>query len=928
MRVSVVIPVYDNINRVRELILSLKANSDFSRIDRILVSDDVSAPDVAKNLLAIVEAAGAPFSFRQNEQNLGFGGNCNAAFAELSSDIVVIVNSDVVVAPKWVSRMVAAFHDENVALASPLSNRADAQSIHYGLGSDWLEIDNIVSRRKPTFPDSAKLSGFMIAVHKKRVPLIDGMLFDVETYGKGYWEDTDLHFRTKAKGLRSVLVDNLYVKHLGFQSFALDHAKSIALSQINERKFLSRWKVDKAELSPRRVIGAFDMLRRRSDRRILWRKKKALDILFVLPLSKNSYTSGGGNAVFDIVDGLIDAGIKAAILALGEVDASFFYSRGFMPFTDASDLFRCVTNIGQVYATSGPSIGTARTVANRYRKPLYLFAQGPESLFGDGENSANILRDLKLVDGVVAVSSYMRDYYAGLGIRTISTVKFGPSRYKFFELAGHRQRNLIAIHVSTHLNKGPSLAVTFGVMAMRQGFDVVYFGAGAVGELPSRAIGAVPWTGLRQLFSEAEFMVDFSIFEGLGLLSLEAAFCGCIPVFTNKGGIDNLFRDGSNAIVLPDHTLMQSTVERLKSLGEVDRFRMATEAKKLADVVGFEIALAEFEKIAARSSAGEQPAETIVFNRQPLEQAEISDSRWLPLVHLSDADIPPLGRVPLTDPFFLALDSYFGFIENASANLEEVRFEGWMLSGENVAPSMVALSIDGMAVAAAPVDIVRHDVWASREIESEEPCAFSLVVELRNVVEWLCQDKGFSKALDWSWEGVRLTVAARFGNEWLQVAELPLELTDAVVATTRQSYAVEFSRPVVPRGGEEVREFDRVRCLGFVEEYVIDDEVISATGWLLADGGVPPRVVALLVNGIIVAAVQVDIERPDVWDHLCIQSNAKCGFSLKAVKSELDPAVIQVVASDWSADTNEIVLVGLFNGKWTVAETLSPQPLR
>lgn len=924
--VSIVIPVYDNIHRVRELILSIIENTDLKDVDRILVSDDVSGHDISARLKEIVREAGEPFFFRENKHNLGFGGNCNAAFDELFSEIVVIINSDVVVPPNWLPRILAAFSNDQVVLASPLSNRADAQSINYAPGTNWREVDDLLAQRRPYYPEAPKLSGFMLAIRKSRVPLEDGVLFDVSTYGKGYWEDTDLHYRVKSAGFRSIIVDNLYIKHLGFQSFALDHHRSIALSQINEKKFLDRWKVDKNTLAPQRVIGAFDMLRRRSNRQIMWRQKKALDVLFVLPLSKNSYSSGGGNAVFDIVDSLIDAGLNAAILVPNEVDTGFFYGRGFMPFTEVSDLYRLVKSIKQVYATSGPSLSLAKAVANRYGRPLYLFAQGPESFFGDGENASNILRSLEMVDGAVTVSSYMSDYCAGLGVPVVAQIEFGPSRYKFFELTSSRRPNLIAIHVSSHLNKGLSFAVTFGAMAQRLGFEVVYFGVGAKENLPSSSLGALPWTGLRQLFSEAEFVADFSIFEGLGLLSLEAAFCGCIPIFTRKGGIDSLFIDGDNAIILPDHTEMQSSLERIRSLTRSRLEEMAWNAKKLVDAACYEKAVDAFIKIvlATEMVAAEREMNGVVtFHRQLPPNGGVSTGWWRHLAHFDELRIAPFSILQHAS---MPAPGYFGYVDNASANLETICFEGWLLSRYNVPPSAILLSINNIAVASTPVDVIRSDVWEYIGISSKEACGFSLVVNVGHIIELIAEHWGFERAVNWSWDQANVVISALFGSKWVEVGSLPIMISDLMEVQDNRSFTLNRDELDLPTVGSKVEFSDILITRKYLEHFSVTFNEISAAGWLVSEEGRAPDAVAILVNKRIVGVTKPDQDRPDVWDYLGLTPSGRCGYHLAVDRETLNEDLIMQlelgVSKDWTEESSSIVLAGFFSGQWVIVDIL------
>ncbi|HTM81131.1 glycosyltransferase [Asticcacaulis sp.] len=788
---SIIIPVYDNIHQVCALIDSIKRNGELDKLAMVVVSDDCSPTNVSKRLEKIIVAVGAPFVYRRNEKNLGFGGNCNEAFNFVSTDLVVILNSDVTLPPDWQRRVLAPFSDPAVALASPLSNRADAQSIFYPSGSDWMEIDGLLLKRRPLFPDAVKSSGFMFVIHKRRVPLVNGQLFDTETYGKGYWEDTDLHYRVKSHNFRSVLIDNLYVKHLGFQSYGLDRENSIALSQINQKKFFERWKVDESDLVPTRVIPALDMLRSRKNRKFLWRRVRRLDVLFVLPLSKGSYHSGGANVIFDLVDGLIDIGISAGILASGEVDEKFFFGRGFMPFVETADLFRMVNDVGFVFATSGHSIAHAKGVAHRFAKPLHFFAQGPESFFGDAPNSAQILRLFSLVDGSVTVSSYMSNYCKALGITSVLQLPLGPSQQKFFEVTGDRKKELIAIHVSSQLNKGPALAVTLGAILEKQGFDVVYFGSDANIKLPGRSLGPLSWSELRQLFSEATYMADLSIFEGLGFLPLEAAFCGCIPIFTKKGGVDTIFEDKKNAFILTDHTAITTIAGILLNLSDTERAGMAIAVKEIKERVSFEAAFKHFTNFVKDTAILETTRQQVYYDRPQPEMRAHTPSYLTHLTELSDLNLQPLSEVVYSKKSLDCKTLLRGHIDGISVDIESIHAHGWVVFGDAETPSSIGVLMDGKLVAVAPFNVMRSDVWEHLNIIASEKCGFDIILPMEEAIYRLLSGLNFEDVVNWSWNSVKIEFAVLVHSEWFLLHEVSLNDKFFNEAGTLKSYSIQ-----------------------------------------------------------------------------------------------------------------------------------------
>ncbi len=658
---------------------------------------------------------------------MGFGANCNLAFSNATGEIVVFVNSDAVVPPRWLERLLTPFDSTDVAVASPLSNRADSQSIFYGEGTDWRMIDRILEQREPTYPIPPKLSGFVIAVRKSIVPLEEGQLFDAQTFGRGYWEDTDLHYRTMAAGFRSVVVDNLFIKHISFESFAVDAETAHQLSSSNRKKFLSRWAAPSSALEPTAHISALADVRS-SSRTFLWTNRRALDLLIILPLSAGSYTSGGCNVIFDIVDHLIDQGFQIAVLApQREISQRYFLNRGFSPFTRIVDVYRNITSVRHVWATSGVSIDIASTLAEKFNSELTLFAQGPESYFGTAEHAARVLKAIQAVNGAITVSPFMSRYCEHHGLPVFAELPLGPDELKYYFTDSIRNNRQIAIHVSTHQNKAPSIAVSFAVAASRLGYEVVVFGNDTDSlNVSVTKVGQLTPTKLRELYSASRFVADFSYFEGLGLISLEAAKCGAIPIFTRKGGIDGIFTNQVDSFILDSHPGIFDLFDQISSLDRRSLDSMSVAARHTVSKLGMRGALDVLKK----------------YLGEPSDQT--------PLINVPTM-ISPILDVTETQPSDIATRSFP--IPKPKTVLEEVPeaglrwhidslrnddgvfcVTGWCILAGGRAPSLAGVLVNDTIMMAAAVDLVRQDVWASLGVQSEVACGFQVHVSVADLL--------------------------------------------------------------------------------------------------------------------------------------------------------------------------------------------------
>ena len=174
--------------------------------------------------------------------NLGFPGNCNAAFAETGDADVVLLNADTEPAGEWLERLAAcAASDARIATATPWSNNGEIVSYPLFVSPNPLPDDPgtlalAATRRPPAYPELPTAVGFCMYLRRAALRAIGG--FDAETFGKGYGEENDWCLRAEAHGWRHVLCDDAYVAHRGHASFApTGHAPG----GENLRRLNARW---------------------------------------------------------------------------------------------------------------------------------------------------------------------------------------------------------------------------------------------------------------------------------------------------------------------------------------------------------------------------------------------------------------------------------------------------------------------------------------------------------------------------------------------------------------------------------------------------------------------------------------------------------------------------------------------------------------
>jgi GT2 family glycosyltransferase len=244
-QVSVVILAWRQTDRLLDCLAALAESEGAPAFETVIVLNG-AAPEVRE--LVAHGVAGARIV--DVEANVGFGGGCNRGVAAAHGSLVLFLNDDAVVEPTMLAALCArVLGDETVAAAAAVllnpdgslqeaGSRvlADAGTVQLGAGLDPESPEAVALL---TVRDIDYGSGAALLVRKSAFDEVGG--FD-PVYEPAYFEDVDLAFRFKARGLRVVLEPAARATHATgsststdtrFRSYASDHAGTV---------FLDRWR--------------------------------------------------------------------------------------------------------------------------------------------------------------------------------------------------------------------------------------------------------------------------------------------------------------------------------------------------------------------------------------------------------------------------------------------------------------------------------------------------------------------------------------------------------------------------------------------------------------------------------------------------------------------------------------------------------------
>lgn len=239
--VSIIIPTFGKADYTLRCLASIAAHAPGAPIEVVVVDDASPDPDVVR----LESVAGV--RLLRNLNNQGFVRACNAAARVARGEYLLFLNNDTQVLPDWLDSMLALFrtHRDVGAVGSrllyPDGRLQEAGGIIWADGSGW----NFGRHEDPDRPaynyvrEVDYCSGASLMVPSALFARIGG--FD-ERYVPAYFEDTDLCFRLRTLGLKTLYQPRSRVVHYEGISHGRDVAVGIKSFQVsNRRTFVRSW---------------------------------------------------------------------------------------------------------------------------------------------------------------------------------------------------------------------------------------------------------------------------------------------------------------------------------------------------------------------------------------------------------------------------------------------------------------------------------------------------------------------------------------------------------------------------------------------------------------------------------------------------------------------------------------------------------------
>lgn len=242
--VSIIIPVYNQVNYTYACIRSIIEHTDFEKTPyEIILADDVST-DATGSIGRYIEN----LVISRNSENQGFLKNCNQAAKLAAGKYIFFLNNDTKVTDGWLSSLVELISsDESIGMVGsklvyPDGRLQEAGGIIWSDASGW-NYGRLDDPSKPQYnyvKDVDYISGAAIMLSRELWKEIGG--FD-ERFAPAYCEDSDLAFEVRKRGKRVVLQPKSVVVHFEGISNGTDvEGSGLKRYQlVNQTKFKEKW---------------------------------------------------------------------------------------------------------------------------------------------------------------------------------------------------------------------------------------------------------------------------------------------------------------------------------------------------------------------------------------------------------------------------------------------------------------------------------------------------------------------------------------------------------------------------------------------------------------------------------------------------------------------------------------------------------------
>ena len=623
--IDIIICVHNALEDVQRCLASLLDHT--TQPYHLILVDDGSDGETAGFLQQFADTHHA--TLLRSSEATGYCYAANRGMRTSSAEYLVLLNSDTILTPEWLDRLVACMEsDQKIGMVGPLSNTASWQSVpKIEQGGDWasnplpqsLSIAGmaqlIASKSARLYVDMPLLNGFCLMIRHKL--LDEAGYFDEENFGQGYGEEDDLVLRARKLGWKMALADDVYIYHAQSKSYSSDrrHALSERAQKILREKHgegLISQGVRFCQHDP-----VMEGIRARAQAVVdrqqcvnIGRQFSGKKILYLFHII---YSPGGGaNVIRSESLAMQEMGVKVSYFHLENHKESYIQSYPDMAlstiFGKPEDLETASQNFDAVIATYNPTVDWLKPLQSKQPLPLLgYYVQGFEPLMYEqaSQRYKSALDSYTSIDDMVvftktdwtkqqikqATGREIEVVGASVDIdlyrprpRTFPVWPNGPLRITAMirPESPYREplKTMELLHKASQKYKGEVEINLFGTPYDNTGFQALPH------DFPWKLFGVLSPEQVANLLSQTDIFVDYSSHQAMGLTAMEAMACGSAVIIPQNGGVSSYAVHEQNSLVV-DTSAFDHVWVALQRLVEDEKLRKTLQLNAIHDICSY-----------------------------------------------------------------------------------------------------------------------------------------------------------------------------------------------------------------------------------------------------------------------------------------------------------------------------------------------------
>ena len=618
--VDIVLPVYGGLHILKPSLKAIKERTDYPY--HLIIVDDCSPDHKTKKFLEEWQSENLEHTVIFQNKNKGFAASVNKGIRAGHGGYVCVLNSDVLVTPNWLTKLVFALEAApDHAIVNPVTNNTALIDIAMHPGLSYLDMNRgleaVSSHRYPEIMPT----GFCFMFKRELITKIG--YFD-EAYGS-YGEETDFWMRALSYAepsgvfprFKAVLADDTYLYHERGSSFsALGAEQHMGIRRGGSERFHRIWPQFKSWRKHNKVEANIQYLKEELPSRVTT-KESPYNIAFLV--FSTAYC-GGMAFIADIVNQLQENGVNAKIVQINR-DPSHMSPQtmgelrsGVISFAspkDAVDQFSSkVFNSGVIVSATNEMQQLAELIGVNNPKLLnVLFSQSFDPALTPNDQLSTVMKEqYHKAPYIISNAKWLDETIKSITNRTtFGYVHPGVNSELFYprERDQGDDRPTVAFFLNSHaeyrgFNRGLEAAFTLHNLSLQANIEIRIIGIG-VDAVPGApfltCVGGMSQSRMASfLATEVDVVCDPQLIHTYGMPSLEGMASGVVPVCWDNVGIHEFATNGVDSIVLPKEATPGMVAHEILTLLTTPALltQMKTEAIKVAKKHNRKVAVTQF----------------------------------------------------------------------------------------------------------------------------------------------------------------------------------------------------------------------------------------------------------------------------------------------------------------------------------------------